>query len=245
MSEGRGLGRRDLFRLGLVAGPASLVAACGWDGGGALEPRLRAFSRVNDWLGEKIFLSRSRLAREYPASARTAPHHFPAYSITYNRTHGFPTPDNPEEWALEVGGLVRKPLRLTRPMLEALPRLTYTVKHYCVEGWTAIGTWTGVPLSVVADLVEPLPEARYLRFQSFDSGYYNGWDLASAMHPQTILAYGFNDRPLAMNHGAPLRLYSPIKLGYKLTKYLSAVRFTRERAGGYWEDQGYPWFGGV
>jgi DMSO/TMAO reductase YedYZ molybdopterin-dependent catalytic subunit len=110
---------------------------------------------------------------------------------------------------------------------------------------TAIGTWAGVPVSVIAELVGPLPEARYLRFDSFDSGYSNGWDLASAMHPQTILAYGFNDRPLNRQHGAPLRLYSPIKLGYKLTKYVTTMSFTRDRHGGYWEDQGYPWHAGV
>jgi DMSO/TMAO reductase YedYZ molybdopterin-dependent catalytic subunit len=130
-------------------------------------------------------------------------------------------------------------------MLESLPRLTYTVKHHCVEGWTTVATWTGVPVRAVAELADPTREARYLRFESFDSGYYNGWDLASAMHPQTILAYGFNDRPLAPDHGAPLRLYSPVKLGYKLTKYLTAMTFTRERPGGYWEDQGYPWFAGI
>jgi DMSO/TMAO reductase YedYZ molybdopterin-dependent catalytic subunit len=93
--------------------------------------------------------------------------------------------------------------------------------------------------------VRPTAEARYLRFDSFDSRYSNGWDLTSAMHPQTILAYAFNDRPLMPDHGAPLRLYSPIKLGYKLTKYLSAMTFARERPGGYWEDQGYPWLGGI
>ena len=145
-------------------------------------------------------------------------------------------------------------LRATNPGFEpervmfadiSVPRITYTVKHHCVEGWTAIATWTGVPVSVVADLVRPTPDARYLRFDSFDSRYYNGWDLASAMHPQTILAYAYNDRPLMVEHGAPLRLYSPIKLGYKLTKYLTAMTFTRERPGGYWEDQGYPWLGGV
>ena len=94
-------------------------------------------------------------------------------------------------------------------------------------------------------MVEPLPDARYLRFDSFDDRYFNGWDLTSAMHPQTILAYGFNDQPIRPDHGAPLRLYSPIKLGYKLTKYLTAMTFTRERPGGYWEDQGYPWLGGI
>jgi DMSO/TMAO reductase YedYZ molybdopterin-dependent catalytic subunit len=119
------------------------------------------------------------------------------------------------------------------------------VKHHCVEGWTAIGTWTGVPVSVLAELVRPTPDGRYLRFDSFDSGYSNGWDLASAMHPQTILAYAYNDRPLGPERGAPLRLYSPVKLGYKLTKYVTTMRFTRERHGGYWEDQGYPWLAGV
>jgi DMSO/TMAO reductase YedYZ molybdopterin-dependent catalytic subunit len=239
----RGLSRRDFMRLGLVAGPASLVAACGWDGGPVLEPRLRAFGRLNDWVSEKIFLSPTRLAREYPTTARTAPADFPSYSITYNHTHAYPTP--PAGWALEVGGLVKQPVRLTPAMLEGLPRVTYTVKHHCVEGWTAIATWTGVPVSAVVSMVQPTPAARYLRFDSFDSRYYNGWDLVSAMHPQTILAYAYNDRPLEKNHGAPLRLYSPIKLGYKLTKYLTAMTFTSERPGGYWEDQGYPWFGGV
>ena len=244
MTEGaRGLSRRDFMRLGAVAGQASLVAACGWDGGPMLEPRLRAFGRLNDWVSEKIFFSPTRLARQYPTTARTASADFPSYSITLNHTHAFPTP--PEGWALEVGGLVKQPVRLTPAMIEGLPRVTYTVKHHCVEGWTAIATWTGVPVSAVVSMVQPTPAARYLRFDSFDSRYYNGWDLVSAMHPQTILAYAYNDRPLEKNHGAPLRLYSPIKLGYKLTKYLTAMTFTSERPGGYWEDQGYPWFGGI
>ncbi|MFL5494717.1 MAG: molybdopterin-dependent oxidoreductase [Gemmatimonadales bacterium] len=239
----RGLSRRDFMRLGAVAGPASLVAACGWDGGRVLEPKLRAFSRINDWVSEKIFLSPTRLARQYPTTARTAAADFPTYSITFNHTHAFPTP--PTGWSLEVGGLVKQPVRLTPAMLEGLPRVTYTVKHHCVEGWTAVATWTGVPVAAVVSMVQPTPAARYLRFDSFDSRYYNGWDLVSAMHPQTILAYAYNDRPLEKNHGAPLRLYSPIKLGYKLTKYLTGMTFTSERPGGYWEDQGYPWFGGV
>ena len=83
-------------------------------------------------------------------------------------------------------------------------------------------------------------QARYLRFDSFDSSYYNGWDLKSAMHPQTILAYAFNDRPLMPDHGAPVRLYSPIKLGYKLTKYLTAMTFTPERPGRLLGGPGLP-----
>ncbi len=242
MAEGTGLSRRDFMRLGLVA-PTAVAAACGWDGGPLLEPRLRTISRLNDWVGEKILLSPTRLARQYPVGARTPDSRFPGYSIALNRTGAYPMPA--DDWALQVGGLARKSVRLTRTMLEALPRVTYTVKHHCVEGWTAIASWTGVPVSAVAALVEPTAEARYLRFDSFDERYSNGWDLASAMHAQTILAYAYNDRPLMAEHGAPLRVYSPIKLGYKLTKYLTAMTFTRERPGGYWEDQGYPWLGGL
>jgi DMSO/TMAO reductase YedYZ molybdopterin-dependent catalytic subunit len=246
MTEGTpGLTRRDFLHLGAVVGPVSLVAACGWDGGTALEPRLRAFSRINDWVGEKIFHSPTRLAKEYPPSARTPTMHFPTYSITYNRTNTFPSLNNAPGWSLEIGGLIRNPMRLSREALEALPSVTYTVKHHCVEGWTAVGTWTGVPVSSIVAMAQPTEQARYLRFDSFDSGYYNGWDLTSAMHPQTILAYAYNDQPLTMSRGAPLRLYSPIKLGYKLTKYLTAMTFTRERPGGYWEDQGYPWHAGI
>ncbi len=242
MSEPPPLSRRDLLRLGLLGAPALAAGACGWSGG-PLEPGLRRVSRLNDWVGEHVLQSSGRLAREYPLAERTPPRHFPAYS----RTRPAPRLDDPEAWALEVGGLVRKPMRLPLEAITALPRLTYTVKHHCVEGWTAIATWTGVPVATVAALVEPTAQARYLRFDSFDAGgrYTNGWDLESAMHPQTILAYAFNDGPLGAAHGAPLRLYAPIKLGYKLTKYLTRMVFTAERPGGYWEDRGYPWFAGI
>ncbi|HEY8022585.1 MAG TPA: molybdopterin-dependent oxidoreductase [Thermoanaerobaculia bacterium] len=241
MTDDRHLSRRDLFRLGLVAGPASLAAACGWDGGKVLGPTLGRVSRLNDWVGEKVFLSDGRLAPQYPRSARTPEPSFPAYSIS----RPLPTLDDPESWLLEVGGLVAKPANLALEVIQTLPRITYTVKHHCVEGWTAIGTWTGAPLASVIAMVEPKPEARYIRFDTFDDNYSNGWDMKSAMHPQTILAYAWNDRPLEPAHGAPLRLYSPVKLGYKLTKYLSAMTFTAERPGGYWEDQGYPWLAGI
>lgn len=237
---GSPLSRRDLLRLGLVAGAAGLTGACGWQGG-PLAPQLERAAKLNDFVGEKILLSGDRLAETYSRRERSPERNFPFYSIS----RPLPTVADPAAWGLEVGGLVRKPMRLTLDMLRALPRLTYTVKHHCVEGWTAIGTWSGVPLSAVMAQVEPLPEARYLRFDSFDAGYSNGWDLKSAAHPQTILAYAFNDRTLTPGHGAPLRLYSPIKLGYKLTKYLTRMTFTAERHGGFWEDQGYPWLGGL
>jgi len=235
------LSRRDLFRLGLLGGSAAFLTACGAQGGPATQKVLAKVSLLNDWVGEHVLLSGDRLAPTYSPRRRTPEGAFPAYSIS----RPLPVLADPAGWSLAVSGLVRQPQRLTLAMLQALPRVTYTVKHHCVEGWTAIATWTGVPLSAVIAMAEPQPEARYLRFDSFDRGYFNGWDLKSAMHPQTILAYAWNDRPLATDHGAPLRLYSPIKLGYKLTKYLTGLTFTAERPGGYWEDRGYPWLGGI
>ena len=231
--------RRGFLQLGIAGGFASVVAACGWDGGSGGRPLLLGVSRVNDWVGEKILLSKNRLAPEYPIAQRTA--QLPSYFISPT----MPMLQDPKSWRLQVGGLVRTPLTLSLDDLQAMPRTTYTVKHHCVEGWSAIASWHGVPVSAVAARCGMLPQARYVRFDSFDSGYMNGWDLASAMHPQTILAYGMNDNVLPPTHGAPLRLYSPTKLGYKMTKYLLSVTFTAERPGGFWEDQGYPWFGGV
>jgi DMSO/TMAO reductase YedYZ molybdopterin-dependent catalytic subunit len=238
------LARRDFFRLGLIAGPASLVAACGWDGGPLIRPRLSAISRFNDWMGEHVFQSNSRLAPVYDASARSG--RMPAYHVAAH----IPEYSGSAPWSLQVDGLVRKPGAFTMEMLHALPRLSYTVKHHCVEGWTAVASWAGTPFSALAAQVEPLPDARYILFSSFETDqrgvrYTNGWDMKSAMHPQTILAYAFNDRPLMPDHGAPLRLYAPIKLGYKMTKYLAKVTFTHDRPGGYWEDKGYPWLAGL
>ena len=192
----------------------------------------------NDWFGERLFSS-TRLAPKYDLSERSSS--FPDYYISPMA----PELEKPATWRLEVGGLVRTPLSLPIEEISRLSRLSYTVKHHCVEGWSAVGSWAGVPLREIAERAGVLPAARYIRFDSFDEGYYNGWDLKSAMHPETILAYAFNDRPLMPDHGAPLRLYAPHKLGYKLTKYLTRVTFTTERPGGYWEDQGYPWFGGL
>jgi DMSO/TMAO reductase YedYZ molybdopterin-dependent catalytic subunit len=224
--------RRDFLLLAAAAGATSLAAA-------ALRSELLSISRLNDWVGEKLLFSPTRLAREYSSAERTA--RLPSYFIS--RTT--PMLKDPAAWRLRVDGLVRRPLDLSLDELTRMPRTTYTVKHHCVEGWTAIATWHGVAVAAIAERCEPLAEARYLYFVSFDADYSNGWDLASAMHPQTILAYGMNDRPLPPAHGAPLRLYSPTKLGYKMTKYLVSMTFMDKRPGGYWEDQGYPWFAGI
>jgi DMSO/TMAO reductase YedYZ molybdopterin-dependent catalytic subunit len=231
--------RRGFLRLAAGAGSAALVAACGWDGGSLVRPRLLSISRFNDWVGEKLLYSPTRLARTYPDSAR-APS-LPSYFIS-NET---PMLRDPAAWRLTVDGLVEQPLSLTLDDLKRMPRASYTVKHHCVEGWTAVASWAGVPVSEIVLRARPKPAARYIMFRSFDADYSNGWDMASALHPQTILAYAMNDNPLPPAHGAPLRLYSPTKLGYKMTKYLVSMTFMDTRPGGYWEDQGYPWFGGI
>jgi DMSO/TMAO reductase YedYZ molybdopterin-dependent catalytic subunit len=231
--------RRDFLRLAAAAGSAALVAACGWDGGGLVRPRLLSISRLNDWMGEKVFFSPSRLARTYDPALR-APS-LPSYFIS-DQT---PMLRDPASWRLTVDGLVEKPLSLSLEDLRRMPRASYTVKHHCVEGWSAIASWAGVPVSEIVLRTRPKATARYIMFRSFDADYSNGWDMASALHPQTILAYAMNDNPLPPAHGAPLRLYSPTKLGYKMTKYLVSMTFMDTRPGGYWEDQGYPWFGGI
>jgi DMSO/TMAO reductase YedYZ molybdopterin-dependent catalytic subunit len=198
----------------------------------------RAVSRANDALSAALF-SHGRVAPKYDPADRSSA--FPNYHISAMT----PTVADPTSWRLTVGGLVQRPTAFTVGELQAIARLSYTVKHHCVEGWSAIATWAGTPFRAIAERVGVLPAARYVRFDSFDRGFYNGWDLKSAMHPETILAWGFNDRDLMPDHGAPVRLYAPHKLGYKLTKYLTTVTFTNQRPGGYWEDQGYPWFGGV
>ena len=231
----RNVNRRKFLMTGAAAAAG---AACGWDGGETLRPTLSAASRFNDWFSARLF-SPSRLAPKYSLDERSSS--FPNYHISGMT----PVLEQPDLWRLRVGGLVRQELELSIEDIRALDRLTYTVKHHCVEGWSAIATWTGMPLRAIADMAGVLADARYVRFDSFDAGYYNGWDLPSAMHPETILAYGFNDRALMPDHGAPLRLYAPHKIGYKLTKYLTEITFTSERPGGHWEDQGYPWFAGV
>src|SRR5438874_5179109 len=170
--------RRALLRLAAGAGTASLVAACGWDGGNAVRPLLLDISRLNDWVGEKVLFSPTRLARTYSSAERSAM--LPGYFIS----RSVPTLENPSAWRLRVDGLVRQPLELSLPELMRMPRVSYTVKHHCVEGWSAIASWHGVPVSAIVEQVRPTKAARYISFVSFDADYANGWDMASALHPQ-------------------------------------------------------------
>src|SRR5881396_2023952 len=179
--------RRAFLKLGVAGGAGALVAACGWDGGNAIRPNLLAVSRLNDWVGEKILFSPTRLARTYSPAERSRS--LPSYFISATT----PMLKDPRLWRLRVNGLVDRPLELSIEDLMRMPRVTYTVKHHCVEGWSGIATWHGVPVSAVVERCVPRATARYIEFVSFDAGYSNGWDWASALHPRTILAYGMNE----------------------------------------------------
>jgi DMSO/TMAO reductase YedYZ molybdopterin-dependent catalytic subunit len=168
---------------------------------------------------------------------------FPSYFISKQR----PVWDESVRgaWRLEISGAVKRPLSLSLEDLMTLKRITQRVNHYCVEGWTAVAVWSGVRLSEIARLVEITPDANYVDFQSFDSGYHESWDIDSALHKQTIVAYGMDGHLLGADHGAPARLHSPVKLGYKNTKYLTRIVFMPKRNGGYWSDKGYEWYAGT
>src|SRR6266403_4599689 len=158
-------------------------------------------------------------------------------------------------WRLEVTGLVKQPARFSLGELRALPSRTQITRHDCVEGWSAIAKWKGVPLAEIARRAQPMPEAKYVVFHCMDtdddgSNYYESLDLVDANHAQTILAYEMNDRALPVEHGAPLRLRVETQLGYKHAKYIQKIEFVvgfkniQGGNGGYWEDQGYEWYAG-
>ena len=188
---------------------------------------------------DRVLFSTDRLAPEPPASDLTPEADFPSYFISDM------IPLAPPDWALKVGGLVARPGAFSLDALQKMRRTDMRVRHHCVEGWSAVAAWQGVRLRDLARQVGASPDARYVEFRSFDADYYSSWDIESAMHPQTILAYGMNGRMLYPDHGAPLRLYSAVKLGYKNVKYLTEVNFLPNRTGGYWENQGYEWYAGV
>jgi DMSO/TMAO reductase YedYZ molybdopterin-dependent catalytic subunit len=150
------------------------------------------------------------------------------------------------KYRLIVDGEVNNPLSLSLAEIQALPMTSMIIRHVCVEGWAAIVQWAGVSLSEIVALAQPQANVRYVYFQSGD-GYYSSWDIASALHPQTLLAYQKNGEPLPVDNGAPLRLASPIKLGYKQSKWVTQITLVSQLSPfrGYWEDQGYEWFAGL
>jgi DMSO/TMAO reductase YedYZ molybdopterin-dependent catalytic subunit len=151
-----------------------------------------------------------------------------------------------EKYRLIIDGEVNNPLALSMADIQALPLSSMIIRHVCVEGWAAIVQWGGIRLRELIALAQPKPTVKYAYFQSAD-GYYESWDIASTLHPQTLLAYQKNGEILPVENGAPLRLASPIKLGYKQSKWVTRVILTSQLSTykGYWEDQGYEWFAGL
>lgn len=175
-------------------------------------------------------------------------------------------PENPDyqrmvrngfaDWKLGIDGFVQQPAAVSLMDLRAMPSRTQITRHDCVEGWSAIGKWKGVPLSQILEQVQPLPSARYVVFHCADPDeegrpYYESLDFDDAFHPQTILAYEMNDQTLPIAHGAPLRLRVERQLGYKHAKYVMRIELVESLEhigggrGGYWEDQGYEWYAGI
>ena len=163
-------------------------------------------------------------------------------------------------YRLQVTGLVEQPLSIPYAALTALPARTQITRHDCVEGWSCIAKWTGVPLALILDQARPLLSARYAVFHCFDaiekglSGevmYYESIDMVDARHPQTILAYAMNDRALPVANGAPLRLRVERQLGYKMAKFVRQIELVDTFAGlgggrgSYWADRGYEWYAGI
>jgi DMSO/TMAO reductase YedYZ molybdopterin-dependent catalytic subunit len=232
--------RRRFLALGGLSAAALIAEACDSRGPKSAQGILRWAERENE--GVERFLFR-HTSMNHAAADRLVGNRMPSYYIS----HGPPVWDEAMRgtWALEVSGAVKTPLRLTLEDLAKLPRVTQRIDHFCVEGWTASTQFTGVRVSTLARLAGIRPDAHYVDFMSFDKDYHESWDMDSAMHRQTLIAYGMDGRMLSPGHGAPARLHSPVKLGYKNTKYLTKVVFMPQRNGGYWSDRGYEWYGGT
>jgi DMSO/TMAO reductase YedYZ molybdopterin-dependent catalytic subunit len=240
-AERLGIDRRRFLLASGGAMGALFLAACDSMGPESAKPLLKFAERRNESV-ERVLLRHTSM--DVPRrGALPAGEHFPSYFISDHVPVWDTATRGP--WRLEVGGLVQTPLKLSLEDLSALPRTGYKLDHYCVEGWTAVATRTGVTLADLARLVGAQPQAKYVDFQSFDDGYHESWDIESAMHPQTLIVYAQDGHYLNPAWGAPARLYSPVKLGYKNTKYLTRIMFLPERNGGYWSDRGYEWYGGV
>lgn len=234
------LDRRRLLGRAFALGAVSLLPGCNYDDlqhPDLADRALSVISRWNDRVQAALFDPHT-LAKTFPASAITVPPRFNAY---YDESHA-PVVDG-ATWHLELFGSIaeKRPWRIAD--LRAAPQERQITRLVCVEGWRVVGRWGGVPLHWFLRRVGADLRARYVALRCAD-GYYGSIDMASALHPQTILALDFLDRPLTPPFGFPLRLRIPTKLGFKNPKSLVALGVTNIYPGGYWEDQGYNWFSG-
>jgi DMSO/TMAO reductase YedYZ molybdopterin-dependent catalytic subunit len=243
-------------RRNLLAGlGATFLAGCSKVGDS--QPMQKLFGLAEDWHRgfQRALGGREALAREFT----------PADISPYFRGNGTMDPGDPAykalaaagfvDWKLKVGGLVERPLELSLAEVRALPQRTQITRHDCVEGWSAIGQWTGPQLKTILDKAGLRPEARYIVFHCadriHDELYYESIDLVDAFHPQTIVAHQLNGEPLPIKNGAPLRMRIERQLGYKHAKYLNGIEAVASLGhiaggkGGFWEDRGYQWYAGI
>ena len=232
------LRRRGLIRGGLSLGALTLLTGCDLAQPASVAWGLRQVSSFNDWVQGQLF-DPEKLAPTYPASAVLKPPKFNAYYDIEDLK-----PVDAGTWRLEVSGLVADRRPWTVAMLAALPQTDMVVRHVCVEGWDYIGEWSGPTLRSFLERVGADTRARYVAFRTADD-YPGSIDMATALHPQTLLATGYAGERLADPFGFPLRLRMATKLGYKNPKWITAIEVTNTYPGGYWEDRGFNWFAGI
>jgi DMSO/TMAO reductase YedYZ molybdopterin-dependent catalytic subunit len=203
------------------------------------EPLLKAGLGVGDWASARLFRS-GHLATTFADSDVVPFEKFPI--------NGYDVADpgvDLEKWTLTVSGAVQKPGEYKLAQFQTLPRVRQNTRHVCVEGWDVIGRFGGARLSDFLQMIGADTTARFVYVGCADD-YYESLDMATALHPQTLLCYEMYDQPLTREHGAPLRLQIPTKIGYKQAKYLTDLSVTNVLTRvGYWEDQGYSSFYGL
>lgn len=230
------LPRRRFLKLTGISGLGLALGGCG----ASLYDDVvnKATEPLNESV-EKLLFNPQKMIPEFPSSA------IDPQALIVN-SFDFTPYINPKKFFLKIDGDVNRPLNISLSEVKKMPLVSMTIRHVCVEGWSAIVQWAGVRLRDLVSLAQPNANVGYVYFKSAD-GYYESWDIASAIHPQTLLVYEKNGQPLSVENGAPLRLASPIKLGYKQSKWVTHISLlTRKpKSLGYWEDQGYEWFAGL
>jgi DMSO/TMAO reductase YedYZ molybdopterin-dependent catalytic subunit len=234
----RQLERRLFLKQGLSLGALTLLTGCDATDTSAVQSALKGISSWNDRVQAALF-NRTRLMPTYPESQAVKDFRYNAY---YGQSQ-LPKIDG-ETFKLDLSGLIDSRKLWTLRELYQLPQESQVTRHVCVEGWSMIGKWTGVPFRTFLERIGADTTAKYVGFECAD-GYYSSIDMASALHPQTLLTFKISDEVLAPKYGYPLKLRIPTKLGFKNPKWITAIYVTNRFPGGFWEDRGYNWFGGV
>jgi DMSO/TMAO reductase YedYZ molybdopterin-dependent catalytic subunit len=231
------LTRRRFITGGASLGALTLLTGCDVVDSSSAEDLLKHVSKFNDAVQALIF-NPNTLAPTFPESAITKPFPFNGY---YSEDEA-PEVDG-DDYRFEVSGLVENKKSWTLDELYKLPQVKQVTRHICVEGWSAIGSWTGTPLRDFLKLVGADTTAKYCWFRCAE-GYTSPIDMPTALHPQTQMTFKFADEILSRTYGYPMKIRIPTKLGFKNPKYVVSMEVTNDYKGGYWEDQGYNSFSG-